>query len=113
MKRNDWRFLVNTLLFVDICSIAALGLLLAFVIPRGFSGAKNFLGLHRHEWGDFHLYLSLTLLVLVSAHLWLNWKWITQATNKYFGDYWKKALWWLSCAWLPVLIIGWLLMKLS
>jgi hypothetical protein len=115
MKRNDWLFLVNALLFVDICSIAALGLLLAFVIPSGHGsfGANYFLGVHRHAWGDFHLYLSLTLLVLVFVHLWLNWKWIVQTTRRYFGDYWKKALGWLSCAWLPILIIGWIVIKLS
>ena len=115
MKRNDWQLLVNTLLFVDISSTAVLGLLLAFVIPSGNGphGEKHFLGLYRHAWSDFHLYLSLTLIVLLVVHLWLNWTWVAQMTRKYFGEQWKRALCWLSCAWLPVLIIGWILIKLS
>jgi len=32
MKKNDWMYFVNVLLFVDICSVFAIGLLLALVI---------------------------------------------------------------------------------
>jgi len=67
MKKNDWKYLINGLMFVDICSIAMIGLIMAFVVPpaRGPDTSKVFLGLHRHQWGDFHLYLSLFLLALL------------------------------------------------
>lgn len=115
MKRNDWKYLVDVLLFVDMCSIAAIGLLMGFVIPAGGgqSSSKYFLGLHRHQWGDLHLYLSLFLLALLVLHIWLNWTWIVNTTRSAFGEKWKKALGVLSLAWVIVLIVGWILMKLS
>ena len=65
MKKHSIKYIVNTILFIDICSIAVIGLLLAFVIPEGrvAQASKYFLGLHRHDWGNIHLYLSLLLLI--------------------------------------------------
>ncbi len=113
MKRNDWKYLVNALLFVDICSIFFIGLLLAFVIPsgKGRYADKYFMGLHRHDWADLHLYFALFLVVLLILHLWLNWTWVAQSTKRYFSTRWKKALLVLSCAWLIVLLFGWMVMK--
>ena len=69
-------YFVNILLFVDICSVLAIGLLLALVIPsgRGRYTEKYFIGLHRHDWSDLHFYLALFLVVLLILHVWLNWK---------------------------------------
>lgn len=113
MKKNPLKYIINALLFVDICSIAVIGLLLGFVIPSGreYQGGKYFLGLHRHEWGDIHLYLSFLLLVLLIFHLWFNWTWIVQSTKRYFGDHWKNALWCMSGAWALVLIVAWIAVK--
>jgi len=54
---------VNVLLFVYICSVFAIALLLALVIPSdmGRSVEKYFIGLHRHDWADLHFYLALFL----------------------------------------------------
>ena len=113
MKKNDWMYFVNILLFVDSCSVFAIGLLLALVIPsgRGRSADKYFFGLHRHDWADLHFYLALFLIGLLILHVWLNWKWVAQTTKRYFSDRWKKALVGLSCAWLIVLLFGWVIMK--
>jgi hypothetical protein len=113
MKKNDWMYFVNALLFVDICSIFAIGLLLAFVIPSGGGryAEKYFIGLHRHTWADLHFYLALLLIGLLILHVWLNWKWVVQSTKRYFSNRWKKALVGLSCAWLIVLLFGWVIMK--
>ena len=108
------KYLIDTLLFIDMSSIAFLGLLLGFVIPKGSGPGHNayFLGLHRHQWGDIHLYLSLFLLVLLTLHLWLNWAWIEGATKKFFGNSWKNFLWIISGAWFVVLFIAWIIVKL-
>lgn len=110
MKKNAVKYLIDTLLFIDICSIAVIGLLLAFVIPkgRGRGTSTYFLGLNRHDWGDIHLYLSLLLLVMLIFHLWLNWTWIVQSTKRYFGNNWKTILWGFSGAWILVLAIAWI-----
>ena len=111
MNKHILKYLVDALLFIDMCSIAAIGLLMAFVIPSGqrAGGEKYFLWLHRHDWGDIHLYLSVFLLVLLILHLWLNWTWITASTRTLFGDQWKKILWGFACAWLVVLFLGWII----
>ena len=113
MKRNDWKYLATALLFVDFCSIFVIGLLLAFVIPsgKGRYAEKYFMGLHRHDWGDLHLYLALLLVGLLILHVWLNWTWVAHSTKRYFSSRRKKALLGLSCAWLVVLVFGWIMMK--
>ena len=114
MKKNDWKYLIDSLLFVDICSIGVIGLLLAFVIPtgQGPDASKYFMGLHRHEWGDIHLYLSLFMLALLILHVWLNWTWVVHSTKSYVGEYWQKALWSLAGAWVVVLLLAWIIVKL-
>jgi len=113
VKRNDWKYLVNALLFVDICSVFVIGLLLALVIPsgRGRSAEKYFMGLHRHDWADLHFYLALILAGFLILHVWLNWTWVAQSTKIYFSNRWKKALYGLSFAWLVVILSGWITMK--
>jgi len=115
MRKNDWKYLIDALLFVDLCSLAVIGLLLAFVIPSGKGApeaAKFFLGLHRHDWGDIHLYLSLLMLGLVVLHVWLNWTWVVNSTRSYVGEQWQKALWALCGAWILVLFFAWAVVKL-
>jgi hypothetical protein len=115
MSKTTWKYLVAALLFVDICSVAVLGLLLAFVIPSGGgpSEAKFFLGLHRHDWGDIHLTLSLILLGLVIWHVWLSWDWVVAVTKKFFGEKWRNALWIMSGAWFAVIFAAWVIVKLG
>jgi len=95
MKKADWQYLVDTLLFICIVGIALIGILLAFFIPKGPSAlesSKYFLNLHRHQWGNIHLYLSLTFIFLVIIHLTLDWKWIKARANQIFKKGWKTAL---------------------
>jgi hypothetical protein len=108
MKKNSIKYCVDAILFVDMCSIAVIGLLLAFIIPDGRTGhaASHFLGLHRHDWGDIHLYLSIVLLLLLIVHIWFNWTWVVQSSKKYFGSNWKNALWCIAGAWIVVLAVA-------
>jgi hypothetical protein len=108
MKKNSVKYIIDIVLFIDICSIAVIGFLLAFILPegKGSYGSKYFLGLHRHDWGDIHLFLSILLLVLLIFHLRSNWTWIAQTTKLKFGENWKNILWCFSGAWILVLLIG-------
>jgi hypothetical protein len=94
MNKNPLKFIIDLMLFVDILSISIIGLILAFIIPRG--GQKQsgslFLGLARHDWGDIHLYLSLILLFLIVLHITLNWSWVVHMTKKYFEKNWILVL---------------------
>jgi hypothetical protein len=111
MKKADWQYLVDTLLFICISGIALIGILLAFFIPKGPSAlesSKYFLDLHRHQWGNIHLYLSLTFISLVIIHLTLDWKWITTRAGKIFKKGWKAALISTTLASIFVLFLFWL-----
>jgi len=110
VKKNTVKYLLDALLFVDISSMAALGFLLAFVIPRGrpqiFS--TYFLGLHRHQWTDIHLFLSLFLVPLLFFHILLNWTWVVQSSKRYLGSRWRQFLWAVSTAWILILFAGYI-----
>lgn len=114
MKKSDLQYFVDALLFISICSVSVIGLLLGFVIPRGRAQGWTgyFLGLHRHDWGTIHLFLSVSLLLLLCLHIGLHWAWVVQTTRRHFGEKWKRALWMLSGAWVAVLLIGWVVARL-
>ena len=113
MERNALKYLVDALLWADLCATAVVGLLLGFVIPRGPRPPADrfFLGLHRQQWCDIHLWLSLMLLALLAVHLVLNWRWVVQISRRMFGDRWRRVLWLLAGAWLPLLALSWLLAR--
>ncbi|HOV84861.1 MAG TPA: hypothetical protein PLM79_00755 [Syntrophobacteraceae bacterium] len=52
------------------------------------------------------------MLGLLILHIWFNWTWVVSSARSYFGEKWKKALWSLAGAWLGVLFLGWLTVKL-
>lgn len=113
MQRNTIKFILDSLLFLTATSTAAIGLLLGFVIPKGGRAApeeKFFLGLHRHEWGDLHLFMGISMLVILAIHLWLNWSWIKGSAQKYFGARWSRFLLALCGGWMAVLFVGWIVM---
>jgi hypothetical protein len=95
MKRTDWKYLVDTLLFISGFSTAAIGFLMGVVIPGG-PGApeteKYFLGLQRHQWGGFHFALSIAFFALLLVHLVLEWSWIRGKACQVFGRRWRGAL---------------------
>lgn len=95
MKKTDWQYLVDTLLFLCIVGIILIGLLMGLVLPKGPQApesAKYFLGLHRHQWGNVHFYLSIAFTVLVIIHLILSWKWIKSKSRQIFKKGWSSML---------------------
>jgi hypothetical protein len=95
MKKADWQYLVDTLLFICLVGIVLIGLLMGLVIPQGPTApesTKYFLNLHRHQWGNIHFYLSLAFTLLIIIHLTLDWKWIKARANHLFKKGWKIAL---------------------
>ncbi len=113
-QRVALKYLIDVLLFIDLCSISIVGVLLGFVIPKGGRVPREdkfFLGLHRHEWATIHLYLSLIVLVLLVVHIWLNRSWVVQVSKQLFEGRWKKMLVVFSAGWIAVLALGWLLVR--
>lgn len=111
LSRTDWKYAVDTLMFLAFLGVVVIGVLMAFVIPEGPAEAgrsKYFLDLHRHQWGAIHLYLSLGFAGLVAVHLALSWSWVKGKAAGVFGKGWKAALGLTVPAALAVLFAFWL-----
>ena len=113
MKKNAFNYIFAIALFLNFTTVAAIGLLLGFVIPKGGPSTAYFLGLHRHQWGDIHLFLAVLFLALLSYHLWSHWTWIAQSSKRYFGDRWKNVLWALLGGWIVVVVVAWIVVKIG
>jgi len=75
---------LNALLWLVFCAMAGTGLLLAFRLPPGSRGGRGLSawGLSRHEWGDWHTWLSYVFLALILTHLALHWRWFWQVAAR-------------------------------
>jgi hypothetical protein len=110
-SRTDWKYSVDTLMVLCLLGIILIGLLMAFVIPEGRLGdgqSKYFLGLHRHQWGAIHLYLSLAFAALAIVHIVLAWSWIKGKAGGLFGKGRTAALALTALAALAVPFVFWL-----
>jgi amino acid transporter len=103
MDRSKLNYIIDALMFIAVIAIGIVGLLLGFVIPTGEApqSEKYLWGLHRHDWGNLHLCLSLTFLALFIIHIILHWPWIRTTTTKYLGG--VKMLW--AFVIIPVLLL--------
>lgn len=111
MKNSDWRYLVDALLFICLGGMTVIGILMGFVIPTGSvssESSKYFLGLHRHQWGNIHAYLSIAFVVLTIIHIILNWKWVTVRTSQIFKKRAAPILILAVCVPFLVLLVFWL-----
>lgn len=111
MKKSDWQYLVDTLLFICIVGIAFIGFLLGLFLPKGPKApetAKYFLGLHRHQWGNVHFYLSIAFVILVVIHLLFSWNWIKGKTHQLFKKRWGTVLILIVIVPLLVLFLFWI-----
>jgi hypothetical protein len=110
MKKTDWQYLVDTFLFICIVGIAFIGFLMGLVIPKGpqaSESAKYFLGLHRHQWGNIHFYLSVAFVVFVIIHLILSWSWVKGKARQLFNKGWRTMLILTASSSLLVLFVFW------
>jgi len=95
LSRTDWKYIVDMLMFLCMLGIVLIGLLMGFVIPEGRLGlgeSKYFLGVHRQQWGDIHLHLSLAFTAFVVVHVALAWSWLKGKAKSIFGKAWKVAV---------------------
>lgn len=112
MNRTDWKYLIDTLLFISGFGAAILGFLMGVVLPGGSAAPeaqKYFLGLHRHQWGGFHFALAIIFIALLLIHLVLEWSWIRGKARQLFGHRWWGFLVLTVVAVCATLLIFWLL----
>jgi hypothetical protein len=81
MDRPRLNFIIDTIMFVLLAAIAGIGLLMNYILLPGREAWAVYgsrvelfwLGLDRHQWGDIHFYLALTMLAFLALHIYLHW----------------------------------------
>lgn len=75
MKRSYLHLLIDALLFLAATGLVLTGLLIEFILPAGSRHAAVW-GWTRHDWGELHFWIAMTILGLGLLHLLLNWGWV-------------------------------------
>lgn len=75
MRRNAFLLTLDIALLLCVLGLVLTGLLLAFVLPPG-SGRLGVWQMTRHDWGDVHFWISMTLLAGIVLHVAMNWGWV-------------------------------------
>ncbi len=94
MEKAKLNFVVDTLMFLGMAILAGIGFLIKFVLLPGKERAivygsnveLYFLGLDRHEWGTFHLYVAYILIALLAVHIILHFKWIASVFTRFISN---------------------------
>lgn len=91
-RKNTINRVLNLALYLLMCFLIGTGLLLwlrlgpgtAHVGRRSGREPLTVLGMHRHDWGDLHLYAGLAFVAVGLAHLYLNKTWLVKiaASNR-------------------------------
>ena len=102
MKLSGLNPVLNLVLFLNICFLAASGLLMEFRLGHGpFRNAVW--GMDRHEWAELHSIGSYLLITVILLHLVIHWKWLINVACK--KRYWKLCGGMVSGIGLMILII--------
>jgi Domain of unknown function (DUF4405) len=91
-NRPKINLIIDVVAFICAVLLITTGFLLEYVLPPGSGrlGTEGFgigpgglgrpilllWGLTRHDWGNIHFYLALSLMAALSLHLVLHWQWI-------------------------------------
>ena len=82
MDKPKLNFIIDALMFLTLMALAGLGFLMKYILFSGRDAwakygrnlSLSWLGWDRHDWGDLHVYLAFTLLILLAFHLFLHWR---------------------------------------
>jgi hypothetical protein len=89
LNRPNVNLVVDAVAFICAVLLVVTGFLLEYTLPPGSGrlGTEGFgagphksilllWGLSRHEWGNIHFWIAISLLTVLSFHLVLHWRWI-------------------------------------
>lgn len=83
-------FSLDTLLFMAFFLTSLSGLVLWLALSGGgYRGGRNpffragLFGLTHHDWSDLHLWGGLALIIILTVHLALHWKWLVCVARRY------------------------------
>jgi hypothetical protein len=76
----------NYLLYLFTCLLAGTGFILAYRLPHGREAREwTVLGMGRHDWGDWHLWLGFGFIALILLHLYFVRNWLMRVAVKRRG----------------------------
>jgi hypothetical protein len=76
MNKSTANAIVDSVAFVALLLLAATGVLMRYVLPPGSGHFSTLWGMDRHQWGDVHFWIAVSLLGVLTLHLALHWRWI-------------------------------------
>lgn len=85
MKRSVVNALFDLAAALFVVGMAATGLVLQFVLPRGSGRTWLLWSLERHDWAALHAYTSTALIGVLCVHVALHWRWIVEMLGKRLG----------------------------
>jgi len=97
MKKPELNFLIEALMFLFLSILAGIGLLMRFSFdthdtdPHSAGEALVF-GLGDSVWGTIHLYVGLTLVILVIIHIYLHFTAIQSMYSKLVTNPQKRKI---------------------
>jgi hypothetical protein len=97
-------FIVDLVSFLALLGLVVTGSIIHWVLPPGTGGLgrelhsglgreqiEELLGMSRHDWGNIHLWLGITFIVLMAVHIVLHWGWISCYVRSLFGTVEKPS----------------------
>jgi hypothetical protein len=75
IRKHTQHVWIDTLSLVCMIVLTITGILLKFKMGRGAHGSTLW-GWTRHQWGDFHFWVAVVLVVAITVHLLLHIPWI-------------------------------------
>lgn len=90
MNRSRLNLFLDVVSFLVFLALIETGLMMKFVLPPGSGGrgggrAMSVWGWSRHDWGDVHFWLSVSLVALMLVHVALHWRWVCSVTCQLLG----------------------------
>lgn len=76
MRKATLNFIVDAVAFAAFLGLAATGVLIRYTLPPGSGHFHQVWTLDRHQWGNIHFWLAVSMLTAMALHLLLHWRWI-------------------------------------
>lgn len=83
MKKTQKNFYLAVVMFAQVLMLGATAYIMEYQFECGQGrrggrglGRQTFLSRGRHDWGDVHSVIALSLLIVLAIHLLLHWNWI-------------------------------------
>ncbi|HWB53219.1 MAG TPA: DUF4405 domain-containing protein [Tepidisphaeraceae bacterium] len=84
MKRNTLNLLIDITSAIAAVGLIFTGLIVRYVLPPGTGMRRTLWALNRHEWGDVHFWIAVSLIAIVLFHGLMHWQWICVTLSRSF-----------------------------